>query len=120
VKRTGWYSTIADSLLAVNGRDQITGRGRVVRKQQAQNWQAVEVATDPATPLYEPAVDYHRLVFSAPTFVLLLDRASAPEPVDFQWAFYPGMDMTVPAAWQPAEPPALKPGNKPGVDDGPL
>jgi len=115
--RKGWYSTIADSLLAVNGRDQIIGRGRLVRLEQTRDWAAVEVATDPATPLYEPDVVYHRLVVSAPDFLVLLDRAVAAEPVAFQWAFYPGMDMSVPEGWQPAAHPGLDPGRK---QTGPL
>lgn len=104
----GWYSTIADSLLAVNGRDQITGRGRLVRMEQAEQWMAMEVATDPAAPLYEPPVDYRRLVVGAPDFVLLLDRASAKMPVDYDWAFYPGQTITVPAGWTPSSPPKLE------------
>ena len=115
--RKGWYSTLADSLLAVNGRDQIVGRGRLVRLEQNEDWAAVEIATAPATPLYEPTVDYHRLVVSGPDFVLLLDRATALEPVAFHWAFYPGQDTRVPDGWKPAEHPGLHPGEK---QNGPL
>ncbi|MFW5799163.1 MAG: hypothetical protein ACOCXX_05840, partial [Planctomycetota bacterium] len=73
--RDGWYSTIADSLLAVNGKDQMTGRGRLVRMETTDTWQALEVATTDEQPLYEPTTDYRRMVLSAPGFVLLLDRA---------------------------------------------
>ncbi len=105
--RKGWYSTLADSLLAVNGRDQIIGRGRLLRVEQTDTWAAMAVGTDAATPLYEPDVDYRRLIVSGPDFVLLLDRATAAAPVDFQWAFYPGMALRTPGEWQPCEHPGL-------------
>jgi len=115
--RKGWYSTMADSLLAVNGRDQIVGRGRLVRLEQRQDWAAVEVATTPATALYEPNVDYRRLLVSGPDFVVLLDRAVSPGPAAFHWAFYPGMDMAPPADWKQAPHPGLDPGER---ENGPL
>ncbi len=118
--RTGWYSTMADSLLVVNGRDQLVGgRGRLVRIEQGEKWQAVEVATSDETSLYDPAVTYHRLLVDADSFVVLLDRATAPEPVTFQWTFYPGIDYTVPEDWSEAEAPSLDAGptgNGPGCE----
>ncbi|MCF7854729.1 MAG: hypothetical protein K9N51_08025 [Candidatus Pacebacteria bacterium] len=109
--RKGWYSTIADCLLAVNGRDQIVGgRGRLVRLEQGDGWQALEVATDSETPLYDPPVTYHRLLVDAGPFVVLLDRAVATDPVTFDWAFYPGIDFAVPPDWQAREAPALNAG----------
>jgi len=109
--RKGWYSTIADSLLAVNGRDQLQGgRGRLVRVDHGERWQALEIATAEETPLYDPAVKYHRMVVETPEFLLLLDRAAAPEPVDFHWALYPGSDADTPEAWATATPPGLEPG----------
>ncbi len=115
--RRGWYSTMADTLLVVNGRDQVVGRGQLVNLHQGDDWAGLEVATRPEMPLYEPNVTYHRLVVSLPDAVVLLDRAFSPEPVEFQWTCYPGTNLHTPDDWGDADHPNLQTGV---VNAGPL